>query len=345
MAGFLLGLDTQPMEAKSIEALPTGAGWQFEPKWDGFRCLVFKSGGEAELRAKSGKSLSRYFPEMVEAVRAAKADDFVLDGELTIPVGDTLSFGALQDRVHPAESRVRKLSVETPALLVLFDCLATAAGSLLKAPLVERRTALEQVFRGLGRAHRSRLSPFTRDAAEAARWLDHTHGALDGVVAKRSDGVYAAGRRTMLKVKRLRTADCVIGGFRYAEGTQLVGSLLLGLYNAEGLLDHVGFTSAIVNADRAALTARLDAVRGEPGFTGEAPGGPSRWATDRSADWQRLRPELVVEVRYDQVTDRRFRHGTMLMRWRPDKSPAQCTFDQLAPDLGVGQSLEDVLAL
>jgi ATP-dependent DNA ligase len=343
MPTFLLGLDTEPMEAKSVDALPRGEGWQFEPKWDGFRCLVFKAGHDVDLRAKSGKSLSRYFPEMVEAVRSAKADNFVLDGELTVPVGDTLSFGALQDRVHPAESRVRKLAAETPGLLVLFDCLATAgAGSLLSAPLTERRAELERLMPGLGRAHRTRISPLTLDVAEAQRWLDDTHGALDGVVGKRTGGGYAAGKRAMVKIKRLRTADCVVGGFRYAKGTQEVGSLLLGLFDDEGKLDHVGFTSAISNADRPALTAKLEVLKGPPGFTGDAPGGPSRWSNERSADWQPLRTELVVEISYDQMTDGRFRHGTMLRRWRPDKAPRQCTREQLQQELRPGRLIEDL---
>ena len=344
MPEFLLGLDTEPMEAKSVDALPRDEGWQFEPKWDGFRCLVFKSGKDVDLRAKSGKPLSRYFPEMVEALKSAKASDFVLDGELTVPVGDTLSFSALQDRVHPAESRIRKLSAETPGLLILFDCLATAkTGSLMAAPLIERRTVLERVVAGLGPAHRIRLSPLTRDPARARSWLEDTRGALDGVVAKRIDGSYAPGKRSMLKVKRLRSADCVVGGFRYAKGTEEVGSLLLGLFNGDGKLDHVGFTSAISNADRPALTAKLEALKGAPGFSGDAPGGPSRWSNERSADWQPLRTELVVEVSYDQVTDGRFRHGTMLRRWRPDKAPRQCTREQLQQEMRPGLIAEELL--
>jgi ATP-dependent DNA ligase len=331
---YLLALDTEPMEAKSLDALPEGEGWQFEPKWDGFRCLVFKAGQDVDLRAKSGKSLSRYFPEMVEAVRGAKADNFVLDGELTVPIGDTLSFGALQDRVHPAASRIKKLSVETPGLLILFDCLATAkTGSLMEAPLTKRRIELERVMTGLGRAHRARLTPLTHDPAKARHWLDDTRGALDGVVAKRVAESYEPGKRAMVKVKRLRSADCVVGGFRYVKGSRQVGSLLLGLYNEDGTLDHVGFTSAISNAERPALTAKLEAIKGGQGFTGNAPGGPSRWGIEGSADWQPLRTELVVEITYDQVTDGRFRHGTMLRRWRPDKAPKQCTREQLQQEL------------
>ena len=344
MAEFLLGLDTAPMEAKVVGALPEDAVWQFEPKWDGFRCLAFKSGRDVDLRAKSGKPLGRYFPEMVEALSQAKADDFVLDGELMVPRGDTLSFGALQDRVHPAASRIRKLSAETPALLVLFDCLASHdTGPLLAAALPDRRAALERVMAGFSRADRVRLSPFTRDRQQATRWLEHAHGALDGVVAKRLDEAYAPGKRAMLKVKTHRSADCVVGGFRYGKDTRQVGSLLLGLYNADGKLDHVGFTSAIAAADKPALTQRLEALSGGVGFTGDAPGGPSRWATEQSAAWQKLRPDLVVEVSYDQVTDGKFRHGTMLLRWRPDKAPAQCTREQIGEELRPGKLVEDIL--
>ena len=320
---FLLGLDTQPMEAKTVTSLPDGPGWQFEPKWDGFRCVAFKGGGAVDLRAKSGKSLSRYFPEMVAALSQARADDFVLDGELAIPRGDSLSFGALQDRVHPAESRVRKLAAETPALLIAFDCLATRdAGSLLGVHLPERRAALERVIRGVRHEDRIRLSPFTRDSAEAQRWLQQAHGALDGVIAKRLDAPYASGKRDMLKLKTHRTADCVVGGFRYATGTRQVGSLLLGLYDADGRLDHVGFTSAISNADRPALTRRVEALLGGEGFTGDAPGGPSRWATDRSAEWAGAAAgaggggELRSGHRRPLPATAR-----CWLRWRPDKAP------------------------
>ncbi len=309
--------------------LPNGDAWQFEPKWDGFRCLAFKAGGEVELRAKSGKSLSRYFPGIVAALGGAPVDGFVLDGELAIPAGASLSFVALQDRLHPAQSWVRKLAAETPALLILFDCLAARCEPLLGAYLTERRASLEDVAAQLGPARRVRLTPFTHKRGEAQRWLERSHGALDGVVAKRRDTAYAPGERAILKVKRLRSADCIVGGVRYARGTRQVGSLLLGLYNAQGRIDHVGFTSAISDADRPALTERLEALRGGPGFTGDAPGGPSRWSTKRSAAWELVRPELVVEVSYDHVTGGRFRHGTMLLRWRPDKASAQCTSEQL----------------
>jgi ATP-dependent DNA ligase len=322
--------NTRPMEARLAEELPREAGWQFEPKWDGFRCLAFRTAKGVELRAKSGKSLSRYFPEMTAALAQLKPKRFVLDGELLIPQGDTLSFDALQMRLHPAASRIARLARETPALFMAFDLLQDGSGSLMDCPLEHRRAALERLIAGAGEAALLRLSPYTRLRREALRWLGHArNGALDGVVAKRLDAPYQPGERAMVKVKRRRSADCVVGGFRYASGSRLVGSLLLGLYNEQGLLDHVGFTSAIADDERKALTAKLKKLEGGAGFDGEAPGGPSRWSTERSADWHPLKPKLVVEVQYDQVTGERFRHGTRLLRWRPDKAPRQCTFDQL----------------
>ena len=344
-AASKLSLPASPMEAKLVEALPEGDGWQFEPKWDGFRCLVAKDGESVELRSKSGKPLARYFPEVAENVRAMRATRFVVDGELVIPIGGILSFEALQMRLHPAESRVRRLSRETPAQLMLFDCLAGEDGvSLVDRALDERRRALEAL---LARESDGAvlLSPCTLDRRVAEDWLDKAGGALDGVVAKRRDGRYEPGERAMLKIKQLRTADCVVAGFRYGAGSREVGSLLLGLYNDAGKLDHVGFTSSFANQDRKALTARLEALVGGPGFTGDAPGGPSRWSTDRTGDWQPLRPELVAEVRYDHVTGRRFRHGTRFMRWRPDKAPRSCRFDQLvheAPPAELVAELEAV---
>ncbi|HEY7809006.1 MAG TPA: ATP-dependent DNA ligase [Allosphingosinicella sp.] len=320
-----------PMEAKSVESLPDGAGWQYEPKWDGFRCLVFRDGPEVHLQSKAGKPLGRYFPEVVDAVLAMEADRFVLDGELIIPVDGILSFDALQLRLHPAESRVKKLAAEAPAQLMLFDLLFFRETSYLAAPLEMRRTSLE-ILHSAEQSDDLLLSPFTEDRAVAQGWLDMAGGALDGVVAKRRDGVYEAGERAMLKIKKLKTADCVVGGFRYATGSKQVGSLLLGLFNDQGKLDHVGFTSSFGNEDKDELTARLEELVGEPGFTGDAPGGPSRWATERSTEWQPLRHDLVAEVRYDHVTGNRFRHGTKFLRWRPDKAPEQCRMDQLQPE-------------
>jgi ATP-dependent DNA ligase len=322
----------EPMEAKLVAELPEESGWQFEPKWDGFRCLAFRAGGQVDLRAKSGKPLGRYFPEVVAMLAGLKPSPFVIDGELAIPVDDTLSFDALQMRIHPAESRIKKLSVETPAILILFDMLLDTNGnSLLEESLVRRRAALERFYKTARQTHGLKLSPCTANRKQAERWLDSARGALDGVVAKRSDGAYLPGERAMLKVKRLRTADCVVGGFRYETGSREVGSLLLGLYDDAGKLDHVGFTATITDAERPALTKMLEALIAPPGFTGKAPGGPSRWSTERSGEWEPVKPKLVVEVRYDHVTGDRFRHGTKLVRFRPDKAPKQCTFEQIAP--------------
>lgn len=320
------------MEALLAAELPEGGGWQFEPKWDGFRCLARRDGDDVTLTSKSGKPLARYFPEVVELLRQTNEKQFVLDGELIIPVGDALSFDALQLRLHPAESRIRKLSVATPAELMAFDLLEIGDKSLLDQPLAERRAALEGFFakNSIAGLH---LSPATADRSTAVGWLERSGGALDGVIAKRLDLEYRSGERAMIKVKQQRTADCVVGGFRYAEKKKEVGSLLLGLYDEEGLLHHVGFTSAIPAKQRPALTEKLEKLVQPPGFTGSAPGGPSRWNTARSMAWEPLRPVLVVEVRYDQVTGQRFRHGTGFLRWRPDKDPRQCDFSQLAPEL------------
>jgi ATP-dependent DNA ligase len=319
-----------PMEAKLIDSLPEGDGWQYEPKWDGFRCLVFRDGPEVALMSKSGKPLGRYFPEVVETVLGMEADRFVLDGELIIPVDGALSFDALQLRLHPAESRVNRLAGETPAQLMLFDLLFSKETSYLDAPLELRRRSLEIIY--AAEQHDDLLlSPRTTDRDVAQGWLDQVGAALDGVVAKRIDGRYEPGERAMFKIKAMRTADCVVGGFRYGANSRQIASLLLGLYDEAGLLHHVGFTSAIAAEEKAALTERLEALIEAPGFTGDSPGGPSRWSTERSGEWQPLRPELVAEVRYDHVTGRRFRHGTKFLRWRPDKAPAQCRMDQLQP--------------
>jgi ATP-dependent DNA ligase len=321
-----------PMEALLAAELPAGNGWQYEPKWDGFRCLARRAGDEVTLTSKSGKPLGRYFPEVAALLAGLDAGDFLLDGELIISVGDVLAFDALQLRLHPAESRIRKLSEQTPAELMLFDLLEIGGRSLMDRPLSERRRELER-FHAATAAAGLHLSPATNDRDTALGWLQRSGGALDGVIAKKLGLPYRSGERAMIKVKQQRTADCVVGGFRYAEKKKEVGSLLLGLYDDGGLLHHVGFTSALKAEDRPALTERLEQLVEAPGFTGDAPGGPSRWANARSAEWQPLRPELVVEVRYDQVTGRRFRHGTGFLRWRPDKAPAQCTFEQLAPEL------------
>ena len=320
-----------PMEAKNVAKIPTGPEWQYEPKWDGFRCVAFRDSAIVELQSKAGQSLTRYFPELVKALLNVKAQKFVLDGEIIVLVGDKLSFDDLLQRIHPASSRVTKLSHEHPAQLVLFDQLVDDRGrSLVDQPLAKRRAALESFVAKYLKSNPSfALSPATQEVPVAQRWLKTMRGQLDGLVAKRLDLAYMSGERAMQKIKNLRTADCVVGGFRYLAKEKLVGSLLLGLYDHEGLLHHVGFTSSIDASSRPALTRKLKALIESPGFTGRAPGGPSRWSSEKSSEWEPLLPTLVVEVRYDHFTGHRFRHGTKFLRWRPDKAPTQCTMEQV----------------
>jgi ATP-dependent DNA ligase len=320
------------MEALSVDTIPVGDEWRYEPKWDGFRCLAFRDGTKIELQSKSGRSMSRYFPELVEAIGELKPKKFTLDGEIVVPADGAFSFDALLQRIHPASSRIRKLAAETPALYLAFDLLVDADGKLLTAkPLDQRRRALEVFYKKCcRRSPRIRLSPSSTSIGEAQAWLRRTGATLDGVIAKRRDFDYRSGDRSgMKKIKNSRSADCVVGGFRYNEGSPLVGSLLLGLYDRNGRLNHVGFTSTIKREDKPGLTKKLKSLIGPPGFTGNAPGGPSRWATKRSGEWVPLEPKLVVEVCYDHFTGERFRHGTRLLRWRPDKAPEQCRLDQV----------------
>jgi ATP-dependent DNA ligase len=281
--------------------------------------------------SKSQKPLTRYFPELLSALATLKAQRFALDGEIVVPSDGGLSFDALLQRIHPAASRIAKLSQTTPSLYIVFDLLVDDRGnSLVNLPLKERRKRLEEFFRKYVKSNKTiRLSPVTNDFAEARKWF-RMGTALDGVIAKRRDLPYASGERTgMQKIKRQRTADCVVGGFRYLEKQPVVGSFLLGLYNDEGLLDHVGFTSSIQAKDLPALTKKLEKLIKPPGFTGKAPGGPSRWSTKRSTDWQPLESKLVAEVQFDHFTGGRFRHGTKFLRWRPEKSPKDCTMKQV----------------
>ena len=326
-----------PMEALSAPELPQGPEWQYEPKWDGFRCIAkvgqALSPANIELQSKSGQPLARYFPDIVEALSRIRAKHFILDGELVLPVNGDLDFNELQLRLHPAASRVRMLAERHPALYMVFDLLEDdQRHSLLTKPLRERRQHLEafaaKYFKGNDRI---RLSPATTKLADARRWLRTMGGGLDGIIAKNLDAPYEPGLRTgaMQKIKDLRTADCVVGGFRYASNAKVVGSLLLGLYGDDGLLHNVGFTSGIPTRERPALTKKLEALREPPGFTGRSPGGPSRWSAERSGEFEPLKPKLVVEVQYDHFTGGRFRHGTKLLRWRPDKAPKQCKMSQV----------------
>ncbi len=322
-----------PMEARSVDEIPADAGWQYEPKWDGFRCLAFRDGDKVFLQSKAGQPLARYFPDVVRALGALKAKTFVLDGELAIPVGSALSFDHLQLRLHPAASRVQKLAAAHPAIFIVFDLLVGTDGkSLVKTPLAKRRAALEKfAAKFFPNEKQIRLSPATADLRQAQKWFKKVGGNLDGIMAKRADAAYASGERTaMVKIKQIRTVDCVVGGFRYASGERVIGSLLLGLYDDEGLLHHVGFTSAFKADEKPALTKKFEALKEAPGFTGNAPGGPSRWSTERSAKWEAVAPKVVVEVTYDHFTGDRFRHGTKIVRWRKDKAPRQCTLEQVA---------------
>jgi len=331
----------EPMEAKPAAELPVGNEWQYEPKWDGFRCLAFRDRNRVDLISKAGKPLTRYFPELVAALASLSAKQFVLDGEIVIPAGRSLSFDDLLMRIHPAASRVQKLSRSTPATLIVFDLLVNQAGrSLVNEPLSLRRKMLESFARSYFKRNPAvRLSPQTKDLSLARKWF-HMGIALDGVVAKRTDLPYQSGNRAgMQKIKRMRTADCVVGGFRYLEKKPLVGSLLLGLYNKEGELDHVGFTSSIQQKDRTLLTQKLVRLIKPPGFTGKSPGGPSRWSTGRSAKWEPVAPKLVVEVQFDHFTGGRFRHGTKFLRWRPDKAPRTCTLAQVKRESSSGLDL------
>lgn len=319
-----------PMEAKRVTAVPSGEGWLYEPKWDGFRAVVFRSDGEVAIQSKAGQPLTRYFPEVVEAVLALRAKKFVLDGEIVVQVGNRLSFDDLLQRIHPAESRVRKLAAEAPANLYVFDLLFWKGKELTAIAIEERRRKLEAFFEG-EESDLIQLSPATTDRKTALDWF-RNFGAmgLDGVMAKRLGEPYHSGdREGMVKVKHLKTADCVVGGFRYGEGTRLVGSLLLGLYDDEGRLVHIGHTSSIRNDDRRELTAKLEAIPGPNPFEVRVPGGPSRWSQGKSGDWVAVRPELVCEVEYDYFSQGRFRHGSKLLRWRPDKEPKQCGMEQV----------------
>jgi ATP-dependent DNA ligase len=321
-----------PAEAKSVDEIPTGEGWLYEPKWDGFRCLAFRQGSKVQLQSKAGQPLHRYFPETVEALEGLPQTQFVLDGEIVIYEGARLSFDNLLMRIHPAASRIRKLAVETPATYMCFDILVDEEGRKLNQnPLSERRLKLEKFFKKISGTGSVRLSPASRDREEAEKWMRELGKiGLDGIVAKRLDEPYRSGERTgMVKIKRIRTVDAVVGGVRYAEKGGGIGSLLLGLYNKEGLLDHVGFTSSFTREQRQELKKIVEAKIGGPGFTGKAPGGPSRWSTKRSTEWTALKPELVAEVQFDHFSGGRFRHGTKFLRWRPEKKPRSCTIDQV----------------
>ena len=335
------------MLSKSASALPAGDGWLFEPKWDGFRTLGFRDGEEILLQSREGKPMNRYFPELLAPLTAALPERCVVDGEIVIVGRHGLEFEALLLRIHPAASRVKLLAAELPASFVVWDLLAIDDEDLRSQPLAERRERLEKVLAGaLPPVH---LSPATRDRALAEDWFRRFEGAgLDGVMAKRLDAPYRAGERTMIKVKHQRTAECVVAGFRWHKngaGTR-VGSLLLGLYDDLGKLHHVGVTAAFTDAKRKQLVTELEpwrknALDGHP-WRGWAeahaeadakgqrlPGASSRWNRGKDLNWEPLRPERVCEVAYDHMQGDRFRHAAQFVRWRPDKSPSECRYDQL----------------
>ncbi|WP_164518001.1 ATP-dependent DNA ligase [Mycobacterium sp. P7213] len=329
-----------PMLAKAAAKVPEDAGrWSYEPKWDGFRAIVFRDGDEVLLQSRNGKPLSRYFPELLEALRAETAPRCVLDGEVVVPrqIGGRtrLDWDSLSQRIHPAESRVRLLAEQTPAQFIAFDALATGSAALLDEPFRERRAALAELITGGAGCHITRA---TADPEQATRWLTTFEGAgLDGVVAKRNDGPYLPGKREMVKVKHHRDADCVVMGYRIHKSGVGIGSLLLGLYRPDGELAMVGGSSAFTDADRRKLQTELEPLR-----LGEVRDGePSRWNSAADKQWVPIRPERVAEVAYDQMEGDRFRHTVKLLRWRPDRDPASCTFDQL--EVPLNYDLADVL--
>jgi len=333
----------EPMLAKIADALPDEPGFLFEPKWDGFRAIVFRNGDEILLQSRDLKPLNRYFPELERALQAALPRGCIVDGEIVVATPEGLDFDALQQRIHPAASRVAKLAQETPASFVAFDLLAAGGRSTMGLPQAERRARLERLLGGAKPP--LRLTPATRDRAQAAAWLAQFEGAgLDGVMAKLESAEYLPGKRAMLKIKHVRSADCVVAGLRwYKDRTDAVGSLLLGLYDDAGALQHVGITSSFTMAMRQQLLQELAPLRegaaadhpwrewggAMAGDAQRMPGAQSRWSGKKDLSWEPLRPERVCEVKYDHLQGRRFRHATVFLRWRPDKPPEDCRYDQL----------------
>jgi ATP-dependent DNA ligase len=332
--GLPLRLPFPPMEAKLSESVPAGDRWQFEPKWDGFRAIVARNGEVVVVQSKSGQPLGRYFPEIEAAALALPQKEFAIDGEIVIQIGGRLAFDALQLRLHPAASRIEKLSRETPAELFAFDLLVEpvrgrAPRDLTGMPLSERRAKLEKFFERVPEGSPIRISPMTLDRDVAVDWFDnHAAHGIEGVMAKLRDVPYRSGTRDgMVKVKRFRTADCVVGGFRYVTGTKTVATLAVGLYDAGGILHHVGNAGGFTDAARAEVKKVVEPLAGGEGFSGKSP-GVSRWSRSES-EYVAVEPRLVCELRYDYFTGERFRHATKFLRWRPDKRPHDCTFEQM----------------
>jgi ATP-dependent DNA ligase len=336
----------EPMLAKLERDVPRGDGWRYEPKWDGFRAIVFRDGDEIRLGSRGQKEMQRYFPELVSALAEALPDRCVVDGEIVVASGGMLDFEVLQQRIHPAESRVNRLAKETPSSFVAFDLLAQDRTNLMKQPLSERWEALAGLIKPkataatmksiLSSKTRVVLTPQTRSADEATRWFEDLEAAgLDGVIAKRDDLTYQPGKRAMVKVKHQRTIDCVVGGYRIHKSGEGVGSLLLGLYDDDGVLRHVGAAGAFSTAARREMIDTLKPLEGGEGFPGGVIlGGPSRWR-QQEKDWIPLEPKLVCEVAYDHFQGgMRFRHLAQFIRWRKDRKPKDCTFDQAGTGRG-----------
>ncbi len=324
-----------PMESERVESVPAGDQWLYEPKWDGFRAIIFRDGDTVAIQSKAGQPLGRYFPEIVEAALSITSQKYVIDGEIVIPLGGRISFDDLLLRLHPAASRVKKLAAESPAQFYAFDLLAESTKSevtsLLDSPLRERRKKLESFFDSIDARSAFRLSPATVDHGIATDWFENFGDmGLDGVMAKLLDERYHSGdRKAMVKVKHMLTADCVVAGFRYLAKAKEIGALLLGLYDDQGILHHVGNASAFTAAERKEVGSIVEPLAGGEGFSGRSPGGPSRWSKNGAGEFTPVAPTLVGEFRYDYFNQGRFRHGTKLLRWRPDKAPKQCTFAQV----------------
>ncbi|MDQ2923742.1 MAG: ATP-dependent DNA ligase [Candidatus Dormibacteraeota bacterium] len=328
-------IDMEPMLCSPAAGIPKGDSWEYEPKWDGFRTLVFRDGDEVALISRGGRSMTRYFPELVPAIRGLREQQVVLDGEVVVVAKNGLDFGALQQRVHPADSRVRMLSEATPSWFIAFDVLSEGGADLRKEPLGERRKRLERLLKGVKQP--IFLTPYTRDHKTAEGWFERFEGAgLDGVIAKSWDGAYVPGKRLWVKIKHQRTADCVVIGWRKSNDGASLGSLLLGLYDKKGTMHYVGHTSSFSAAEREELIAKLKPLTTEipesewKANPGRMPGGVSRWSRGKETEWVAVRPELVCEGAYDKLeAGERFRHATRFLRWRTDKPPRKCGFDQI----------------
>jgi ATP-dependent DNA ligase len=320
----------EPMLARSADQIPTGAGWRYEPKWDGFRAIVFRDGADVHVGSRNGQPLQRFFPEILDPLRAALPDPAVVDGEIIIATPRGLDFDALQMRLHPAASRVARLAGETPATVILFDLLGRGSDDLRGRPLVTRR---ELLLGAITANARVALTPQTADFDEASDWFTRYEGAgLDGIIAKPEDSTYRSGDRGWTKVKHRRTVDCVVGGYRMEAKGDGVGSLLLGLYDSDGVLQHAGHTSSFSVKERRDLVQLLAPLTGGESFGhGRTPGAPSRWSRDKDAAWTAVTPSLVCEVSFDHLQGQRFRHAARFLRWRDDRDPKSCTYDQLTP--------------